>query len=71
MTITTEIDVFITEMIIILTETPNFLTKIAIILTEQMLTNRNTRGAVASGAIQNHDMDCQLCLAVVFLVNAM
>ncbi len=58
--------VFLTEMVKILTEIPKILTKIAKILTERLLTNRNTRGALASGAIQNHDMDCQLCLAVVF-----
>ncbi|MBU0905382.1 MAG: hypothetical protein KKF57_09350, partial [Firmicutes bacterium] len=45
---------------------PKLLTKIAKILTVLLLTNKNTRGAVASGAIQNLDMDCRLCLAVVF-----
>lgn len=55
MTITTEIGI----------------TKITRFLTELLLTIKNTRGAVASGAIQNLDMDCQLCLAVVFFEKAM
>ncbi len=57
--------VYLTELGIILTEIPKLLTKIAKIRTERLLTNRNTRGALASGAIQNHELDCQLCLAVV------